>query len=200
MTIHMLALAESTAPVPDEGSGPVDERRMRAVVGDHFDFVWRVLRRLGVPELHVDDAAQEVFIVAATKMGTVATARERSFLFAVALRVAAEHRRAEKRRPAAADGAAWATIADSRPGPDELTDDLRTRRLLDQILESIPLEQRAVFVLFEMEELTTIEIATLMQIPMGTVASRLRRGREPFFQAVDRLKAREAGNDARGAR
>jgi RNA polymerase sigma-70 factor, ECF subfamily len=200
MAIHTLALAESTAPLPDGGSGPVDERRMRAVVGAHFDFVWRILRRLGVLEPHVDDATQEVFIVAAKKMGGVAAAKERSFLFAVALRVAAEQRRAEKRRPAPTDGAAWATIANGSPGPDELLDERRTRLLLDQILESIPFEQRVVFVLFEMEEMTTVEIATLMQIPMGTVASRLRRGRELFFHAVDRLKAREAGKNARGAR
>ena len=198
MAIHVLALAESTAPLPDGGT--VDEHRMRAVVRAHFDFVWRILRRLGVPERHVDDAAQEVFIVAARKMGVVAAAKERSFLFAVALRVAAEQRRAEKRRPVPIDPDAWSTVADSSPAPDELLDERRTRALMDQILESIPFEQRVVFVLFEMEDMTTADIAALMQIPMGTVASRLRRARELFFQAVDRLKAREAGQYARGAR
>jgi RNA polymerase sigma-70 factor (ECF subfamily) len=200
MSIHTLALAESTAPFPHEGFAPVDQGRMRAVVESHFDFIWRVLRRLGVPEPHADDAAQEVFIVAARKMGVVTAAKERSFLFAVALRVAAQQRRAEKRRPVPTDGEAWAGIADSSPGPDELLDERRTRALMDQIVESIPFDQRAVFVLFEMEEMTMAEIAALMQIPMGTVASRLRRGRELFFQAVDRHKARDAGNNARGVR
>ncbi len=54
------------------------------------------------------------------------------------------------------------------------------------------MEMRAVFVLFELEEMPSTEIAEVLAIPIGTVASRLRRAREEFQRIVARLKAREA--------
>jgi RNA polymerase sigma-70 factor (ECF subfamily) len=54
----------------------------------------------------------------------------------------------------------------------------------------MPIELRVVFVLFELEEMTTAEIATLLEIPSGTVASRLRRARETFEDHVARVRAR----------
>ena len=62
--------------------------------------------------------------------------------------------------------------------------------MLDRILEQMDLDLRAVFVLFELEELTTSEIAALLEIPTGTVASRLRRARETFEEQVTRFRAR----------
>src|SRR5258708_16639115 len=62
-------------------------RRVAGLVRDHFDFIWRSLRRLGVPVQHTDDAAQKVFWVAAQKMHGLRLDRERPFLFALALRV-----------------------------------------------------------------------------------------------------------------
>jgi RNA polymerase sigma-70 factor (ECF subfamily) len=57
-------------------------------------------------------------------------------------------------------------------------------------LESWPEELRTAFVLFELEGLSVPEIAELTETKSGTVASRLRRGRELFLAAVKRLKAR----------
>src|ERR1043166_8592232 len=81
---------------PDAAAGPA---LLRQVVAQHFDFLWRSLRRLGVPAASVDDAAQRVFLVAARKLGAVAPERTRAYLFAIALRIAAEDRRARRRRP-----------------------------------------------------------------------------------------------------
>ena len=170
--------------------GPADPQRMRAVVEAHFDFIWRLLRRLGVPAPTADDAAQQVFLVAADKIGPVAPERERSFLFAVAMRVAAEERRRRKRHPDSPQDQALDEVKDDSPGPDELVDRARARAMMQQILDRLPLEQRVVFVLYELEEMTTSEIAQLLGVPMGTVASRLRRGRAAFEQAAHRLRAR----------
>src|SRR5579872_3279174 len=67
--------------------------RFRGMVDSHFNFVWRYLRGLGVPEASVDDAAQHVFVVAAEKLDAIADGRERSFLVGTALGVAANARR-----------------------------------------------------------------------------------------------------------
>ncbi len=187
-----LAIAESSPPSVIVGDPLVADERTRGLVVKYFDFVWRVLRRLGVSESVAEDAAQDVFIVADRKTRDVWPQHEKSFLFAIALRVAAEKRRAERFRPDLLETGDWAEIPDASPGPDVLVDDRRARAVMDQILETIPFEQRVVFVLFEMEDMTTHEIAELLGIPVGTVASRLRRSRELFFQGVHRVRARRA--------
>ncbi len=56
----------------------------------------------------------------------------------------------------------------------------------------MPMEARSVFVLFELEELTVTEIARVLEVPIGTVSSRLRRARELFRAAALRLRAHAA--------
>jgi RNA polymerase sigma-70 factor, ECF subfamily len=185
-----LAIAEPSHPSSDMSAPSDADERMRCLVAAHFDFVWRVLRRLGVPESIAEDATQDVFIIADRKTRDTWPQKEKSFLFAIALRVAADKRRAERNRPDLLQAEAWAGIADTGPSPDVLLDERRARAIVDQILESVPLEQRVAFVLFEMEDMSTHEISELLGIPIGTVASRLRRGRELFFQGVNRVKAR----------
>jgi RNA polymerase sigma-70 factor (ECF subfamily) len=77
--------------------------------------------------------------------------------------------------------------ADPAPGPDEIVDQKRLLALLDEILAALPDDLRAVLVLYEIEELSTQEIAALLELPSGTVASRLRRAREAFARAVPRV-------------
>jgi RNA polymerase sigma-70 factor (ECF subfamily) len=62
--------------------------------------------------------------------------------------------------------------------------------VLDSILGELPLESRVVLVLHEMEDHTMAEIAKLLQLSPGTVASRLRRARELFDAALTRYRAR----------
>jgi len=106
-------------------------------------------------------------------------------VFGTALRLAQSVRRRSAREPAS-DGSDL--NASSLPGPDELADQKRARELLDRVLDEIPLELRTVFILFELEGLTSPEIAQIVGVPLGTVASRLRRGREKFRAIVERHK------------
>jgi len=71
------------------------------------------------------------------------------------------------------------------------------RRGLNQILDGMKLEQRAVFVLYELEEMTVPEIANLLELPTGTVSSRLRVAREEFELSLRRLRAREQFSGAK---
>jgi RNA polymerase sigma-70 factor (ECF subfamily) len=159
---------------------------------DHIEFLWRSVRRLGVPEADADDAVQRVLIIAAGKLASIEVGRERAFLFATALRVASHARRAQRRRSEVPEDQA-ASAASGAPSAEDLLDRLRARELLDQVLESLPIDIRAVFILFEMEEMTLAEIASLLGIPSGTAASRLRRGRELFQAEIARFKARRRG-------
>jgi len=162
--------------------------KLRALREEHFEFLWRSLRRLGVPEADVDDAVQQVFLVAARR--EIQPGAERSFLFATALRVASHARRTLRRRRESGDEVPEQT--DATPSPEELLDQRRARALLDEVLESLALDVRAVFILFELEEMTVVEIAAMLDIPPGTASSRLRRGREQFQQAVARIRATQA--------
>ena len=62
--------------------------RVRSVVAEHYTFLWRSLRRLGVPEADVEDAAQKCLWVVAQRIDDIQPGKEKTFLFGVALRVA----------------------------------------------------------------------------------------------------------------
>jgi len=174
---------------------PADAVRMRALVTRHFDFVWRTVRRFGVPPDIAEDAAQKVFLVATKKIGPVPADRERAFLVAVSLRVAAGERRRQRRQHSTKTSEDIALLSSSEPSPDELIDRKKARAVMESILDQLPLECRAVLVLYEMEEYTMAEIGDLLDLPSGTVASRLRRARQLFESAVTRYRARFSKGD-----
>jgi RNA polymerase sigma-70 factor (ECF subfamily) len=164
--------------------------RLTALAREHFEFIWRSLRRLGVTEPAVDDAAQQVFEVAARRLSDLEAGREKAFLFKTALLVASEARRAAARARSQSGEDELESLRDTGPSPEEAALRGENRRLLDRALEALGLEERTVFVLYEIEELPLGQIATLVGIPRGTVASRLRRARESFHAEVKRLRAR----------
>jgi RNA polymerase sigma-70 factor (ECF subfamily) len=166
-----------------------DAQRLAALVERELDFVWRSLRRLGVPVSVADDATQRVWLVASRKLPEIPSGRERAFLFGTALRVASDVRR-KLARQREVSGLDASEPTDPAPRADEILDQREARGLLEEILESMPDELRAVFILYELEEQTAAQIAELLAIPPGTVASRLRRARTAFEQVVKRLKAR----------
>jgi RNA polymerase sigma-70 factor, ECF subfamily len=165
-------------PLPDQ----------RAFVLDHHRFVTRVLWAQGTPRSAVDDAAQQVFLVALRQLGEIRDAR--AFLFGVAVRVAREQQRIARRHGPAAEPDDGDRRRSEDPHPDQLLDMKRARVMLDGVLETLPEDIRAAFVLYEIEELTLREIASALGVPQGTVASRVRRGRELFRQAAQRVRAR----------
>jgi RNA polymerase sigma-70 factor (ECF subfamily) len=164
----------------------------RALVRDHLDFTWRSLRRLGLPADVADDATQRVFLVASQKLASIEPGRERAFLFNTAVRVASSEKRTFARRREDLTGDATDDVRDARAGADELLDHHRARTLLEELLTGLPMDLRTVFVLFELEGLTTVEIADALGIARGTAASRLRRAREEFRAALKRHEARLA--------
>jgi RNA polymerase sigma-70 factor (ECF subfamily) len=160
-----------------------DDARITAIVREYHAFVWRLLIRLGVPSRSADDATQQVFLVAMRRVSEIALGSEKSFLFGTALRIASDERRSAKNRELAGevpDG------ADHAPSPEENVEAGRRRDILQQALLGMPLELRTVFVLFELEQMTKTEVAALLELPVGTAVSRLRRAREMFRESLRR--------------
>ena len=178
---------------PAQGSSVVESTRLppgtlRQLVQEHYDFIWRLLSRLGVVGAEVDDAAQQVFMVLVTRQDlSIKPGSERAFLYGVALRVAKEFRRKAQssQNHVAPDPE---RLVDAAPDLEAVAARNQARRQLDRILERMPDSLKEAFILFEIEDLTVPQIAALLAIPTGTVASRLRRARAVFQTEVAQLR------------
>jgi RNA polymerase sigma-70 factor (ECF subfamily) len=179
--------AREIARLPVLVASPMPARqsdvRLRHLLEHHFDLASRIIRNLGIPDCDVDDLLQQAFSITAARMQDIGAGKERAFLIQTAIRLAASARRAHalSREIPTAE---LPDVSDGRPSPEQLTDQARTMRVLDGVLADMDLDLRTVFILYEVEEMTMAEIATVLQIPPGTVASRLRRAREDFLARV----------------
>jgi RNA polymerase sigma-70 factor (ECF subfamily) len=168
---------------------PQAQARITELVELHVDAVWRTLRRLGMPPADLDDGVQQVFTVFARRIDRANTGQELGFLLGIAVRVVSDHRRSRKRRPEDATDPHELERSSSRgDSPESLLDERRRLQLLDELIARLPAELAEVFVLFELEGLTMAEIARLLELPAGTVASRLRRARERFDASCRELE------------
>jgi RNA polymerase sigma-70 factor, ECF subfamily len=165
------------------------EARLGQLVGEHFEFVWRLLRRLGLSADESDDSAQQVFMTATRKLDQIVPGSERTFLYGIALRVSANARRTKRRRRERPDERLEAA-PDESARPDERAELSRAWQLLDELLDQLPALLRRALVLAEIEQLEVAQIAALESIPVGTAASRLRRARAAFRDLLREADAR----------
>jgi RNA polymerase sigma-70 factor (ECF subfamily) len=163
--------------------------RLRSALSAHVALVWRVLRRAGLAPADAEDASQDVFWVLAQRIGQVPERAQRSFLVSTALRIASDRRKSKWHR-AVSTGFDPEIRPSEAPLPDEALDRRRAEALLDEALDTLDTPDRAVFILAELEQMSRSEVAQALELPEGTVASRLRRAREAFELAVRRLRAR----------
>lgn len=184
LTAHEL----SRPGTPIEHPRPVS---FEAVYDEHFAFVWRTVRRLGVAERSIDDAAQDVFIVVHRRLGEFeGRSSLKSWLFGIARRVAKDHRRRSQRKDRGE--ALPETLADAAAmSPREAASRAEALRVLYTILEDLDDDKREVFVLAELEQMTVPEIADAIAVNLNTVYSRLRAARRAFEDATARHRARE---------
>jgi RNA polymerase sigma factor (sigma-70 family) len=167
-----------TRPRPQRARDPAKEAAFEALYRRELAFVWRMLRAHGVPETRVEDAAQDVFMVVYRRWDdwrADSRARSpRSWLFGIARRVAAGHRRRHARELRDAELAV--------PRAPELPADERASRRealasLQRAIASLDDKSRAVFVLAELEGMTGREIAAVLGAKPNTVYWRLRVAR-----------------------
>lgn len=162
----------------------------------HFDFVWRSMGHLGVEPAAVEDAAQDVFVIAHRRLADFeGRSSVQTWLFAIALRVARDHRRAARRKrghglvpEAEVD---TADVLDPAPSPLESASRAEAARRLRAILDELDEDRRAVFILAELEEMSVPEIAEAVGAHLNTVYTRLRLARRDFNEAVARHAARD---------
>ena len=175
------------------------EAEFRALYEAHLAFVWRCLRRLGVREADLTDVTQKVFLTAFVKLPQFeGRSQLSSWLFGICQRLASDYRRsASVRREIPTDSSQFDRFADAVDDLVQRSDARQRAGVAEAILDKLPEEQRLVFVLFELEEMSGEEIAALLSLSVGTVRSRLRLAREVFRREVRRLSAshdaREAG-------
>jgi len=163
--------------------------RLRRIIDQYLDFIGRTLRSYGVSGSDVDDGIQHVCLVLADKIDRIEPNAERSFVFRTSQRIASRIRRTRSRRNEVGEEAA-ANALDALD-PEKIAEERRAFDVLSQVLGGLEDDVREVFVLFELEEMTMAAIAEMLQIPPGTVASRLRRAREQFRERIDALGSSE---------
>lgn len=185
--------APVTTPASDECAEPRAEPSvLEGWFKAHFETLWRLAARLGVPPEHVDDVVQDVFVTADRRRTAIEPGAVRSFLIGTTVKISANYRRRGRTRRAALDRVEHAP-REAVPDAEQLVAQKQLRELLDVALDALSDDQRAVFVLHELEELGVAEIARVLAIPTGTVASRLARAKEKFSQQAARLRVRWLG-------
>jgi RNA polymerase sigma-70 factor (ECF subfamily) len=168
-----------------DGGATRRSQAFRAAITPLIDVAYRVLRRLGVPDGEIDDALQSVLVVAHRRFDEIEAGKLKAFIYATCANVARDLGRRRSRAAArtTAMDAAEDTPA-SELGPEDALDCKQALAIGERILASMDDELRIVFVLYELEELTGPEIAEQLGVPVGTVASRLRRARKLFREAL----------------
>jgi RNA polymerase sigma-70 factor (ECF subfamily) len=186
----------STAGELSARSAPADDvyaLTLADVYATQTTFIWKTLHRLGVREPHIEDVFQEVLLVVFKRLPTYnGSSALTTWLFAICFRVASDYRnRAHMRREMAVSDIGTAAVDLGRSPEEELHRREAETRLLG-ILDGLTLDQRAVFVMFEIDGLRCEEIATMMGVPIGTVHSRLHWARKSFARALKRLHEADA--------
>ena len=155
------------------------------VYDEYFSFVWRTARRLGVAPSSIDDIVQETFVVVHRRLPEPRTSTLRTFIYGVVANVVRNHRRSLRRKPGGdVDPELLEDHADR--GPEAMAQREQAARILDRILQQLGEDEREVFVLVELEQLTSSEVADMIAINPNTVRSRLRIARERFEAALAR--------------
>jgi RNA polymerase sigma-70 factor (ECF subfamily) len=168
---------------PDQSRASVPE--FAEVFRQHFDFVWRTIRSLGVVDALVDDAVQEVFICVHRRLPEFERRSAlKTWIYSIAYHTAQNFRRSARRREASELDE---ELESREPGPGEVAAGAQAGRFVLEFLDRLPRERRDVFVLCVLEELSAPDVAEILQVKLNTVYSRLRLARADFRAALERF-------------
>ncbi|MBL8684041.1 MAG: RNA polymerase sigma factor [Myxococcales bacterium] len=186
-----LAAIDSNPPAAtgaaEDASEPLS---FEGVYSDHFDFVWRSARRLGVPQASLDDCVQDVFLVVHRRLSDFeGRSSVRTWLFGIVRRVVRDHRATARERATTSDTVELSQLVDTRSeAPDESAARAEATRILNALLETLDDDKREAFVLSELEQFSVPEIAEATGVNVNTVYARVRAARRELEQALARLR------------
>jgi RNA polymerase sigma-70 factor (ECF subfamily) len=168
-------------PLPAPGTGE-SARELEALYQQHFAFVWRTLRALGVQPASLDDAVQEVFLVV-HRRGKDFEGRSavKTWLFGIAFRVAANFRRNVQRRSAEP---LPAELRADAPDPEQIATRAEAVRFVEEFLTTLDDHLRAAFTACVLEEMSAPAAAEALGVNVNTLSSRVRIARERFNAAL----------------
>ena len=153
----------------------------RTVFDAEYDYVHHSLRRLGVAPRDLEDIAHDVFVQVYKNLARYDRSRPlKPWLFAFAFRVASDYRRLARHRTELGLPEDGASSASHAPSAEDRAVEREAAGLVALALDAMPIEQRAVFVMYEVDEIPMKEIAESLGIPANTAYSRLRLAREVF--------------------
>jgi RNA polymerase sigma-70 factor (ECF subfamily) len=187
-------------PLPRTAPPDVDPRQL---FDSHLAFVWRNLRRLGVSESLVEDAAQDVFLVVHRRWDSWQAERStvETWLFGIVLRVAHNYRRAQQRRQAwllpGHDRGALPEAPSPADGPAEILARREAAAVFESALAPLAEDRRAIFLLIDVEQMSVPQAASALGINVNTAYWRLRQARMTFRRALAKLRARDGDLDRR---
>jgi len=160
---------------------------MPEIFRQHAPFVWRALRRLGVAERDVEDVCQEVFVVVHRKLGDFeGRSSLRTWIYGICARTASDYRKSGRVRREVVTDLIPERHEDA--GQHDAVALRQARAALDKILDALDHDKRAVFVLYEIEELTMAEVADALGCPLQTAYSRLHAARKVVEAGVARAR------------
>lgn len=187
-----------------DGGSPVAPDLVRAVVRPSFDevyeetfaFVWRTVRRLGVPDSAIDDVSQEIFVTVYRRLDQFeGRCSVKTWVCSIAMAIVKNYRRSQRRKGAAQPLHSHVVdpeiLAGDQADPYEGASRAQAGEILHQMLSELDEDKAAVFVLSELEGMTAPEISEIVGANINTVYSRLRAARKQFEKAVLRLQAGE---------
>lgn len=201
----LLAISSTDVATPPRGGAadPQEENQVRGpaprelpafevIYEEHVDMVWRGLRRLGVAEAQVEDAAQDVFITLHRRLSDFEGRSALStWIFGITLGIARNYRRTARRKHEASDEEVDGLSRQSQPTPERTAEEAEAVRVLHALLDELDDEKREVFVLSELEQTSAPDIALALELNVNTVYARIRAARIAFEQAVARYRARD---------
>jgi RNA polymerase sigma-70 factor (ECF subfamily) len=145
------------------------------VYREHFDFVCRSLRLLGVAPDGLEDAAQDVFGVASRRLVEFeGTSSVKTWVFAIVQRVAANHRRSHRRKQARLETLALESAVGAGPSPESEAAAAQSAALIQAFCDTLDEGRRALLVLGLIEGVPMRELASTLGIPVQTAYSRVR--------------------------
>ena len=157
------------------------------VVWAHKDTVHAYASSILRNRTEAQDVAQEALVRLWQRRDSVEPDGARPWLLRTAHNLCIDQIRKRKVRSETDDGdESFERQADDGPTPQALAESGELRREIDRALEGLGEEDRAVIVMREMQQLPYDEIATVMNVPLGTLKARLHRAREKLRQRLCR--------------